>query len=231
MANLPNPQCIHENVWLVPCFLKRNPDVFVPLFKPFSGLLEFDPQQRNAWSQQEDMLLKDLVVKLEKKWKRVSQVFNQSIYKGIKIRNSKQCRERWINHLNPDLEKSKWTDSEDTYIIEQQLTEGNKWSRISQSLKGRTENAVKNRFKSLFRKAKKLFRYSASPLSDYLKSKKEGVFPEPARILPTSNYPSLSPLGEFPFSSFSDRFLGYNSMHRSPNAHDISPSTMLYFNS
>lgn len=231
MTTIPAPQCIHENIWLVPCFVKGDPAVFVPLYKPFNHTLEFNPQQRNPWSLQEDDLLRILVEKLEKKWKRVSQVLNQTIYKGIKIRNSKQCRERWINHINPDLAKSIWTDSEDIYIIEQQQLLGNKWSKISQNLKGRTENLVKNRFKTLNRHAKKLFQFSVNPLSDYLISKKEGKFPEPVCLMPNNNFPQLSPMNDFPFSAFCDRFLGYNSMQRSPNNHDVSPSALLYFNS
>ena len=30
-------------------------------------------------------------------------------------RTSKQCRERWHNHLNPDICKEPWTEAEDEY--------------------------------------------------------------------------------------------------------------------
>ncbi len=33
-------------------------------------------------------------------------------------RIGKQCRERWHNHLNPNIKKERWTDEEDLAIIE-----------------------------------------------------------------------------------------------------------------
>ena len=41
-------------------------------------------------------------------------------------------------------------------IIEKHLELGNRWSEIASNLQGRTENQVKNRYKSLMRKAKAL---------------------------------------------------------------------------
>lgn len=41
-----------------------------------------------------------------------------SIAKKMKGRMGKQCRERWHNHLNPDIRKQKWTEEEDRIIIQ-----------------------------------------------------------------------------------------------------------------
>lgn len=40
------------------------------------------------------------------------------IAKHLPGRIGKQCRERWHNHLNPEIVKEKWTDEEDRTIIE-----------------------------------------------------------------------------------------------------------------
>ena len=40
------------------------------------------------------------------------------IAKNLPGRIGKQCRERWHNHLNPDIKKERWTEEEDAAIIE-----------------------------------------------------------------------------------------------------------------
>ena len=40
------------------------------------------------------------------------------IAKHLPGRIGKQCRQRWHNHLNPDIKKQRWTDEEDRAIIE-----------------------------------------------------------------------------------------------------------------
>ena len=37
-------------------------------------------------------------------------------------RIGKQCRERWHNHLNPDIKKEAWTEEEDTAILQVRMT-------------------------------------------------------------------------------------------------------------
>jgi hypothetical protein len=44
----------------------------------------------------------------------------------IPNRSSKQCRERWHNHLASNLKKGGWTAEEDEMIIELQASMGNR---------------------------------------------------------------------------------------------------------
>lgn len=71
------------------------------------------------------------------------------------MRTGKQCRERWYNHLSPSINKSTWTESEIQIVFDLQKVYGNHWSRISQHLQGRTDNAVKNLYYSSIRKSQR----------------------------------------------------------------------------
>mmetsp|Transcript_4956 Transcript_4956/g.9340 ORF Transcript_4956/g.9340 Transcript_4956/m.9340 type:complete len:739 (+) Transcript_4956:622-2838(+) len=70
-------------------------------------------------------------------------------------RSPKQCRERWCYNLDPSIDKGKWRQEEDKILIKTQLLLGNKWAQIATMLPGRTENAVKTRFKSIKRAEKR----------------------------------------------------------------------------
>ena len=69
-------------------------------------------------------------------------------------RNGKQCRERWYNFLNPEINREPFSADEDLKILILRKQIGNRWSEIVKHLPGRTENSVKNRFNCLFKKVK-----------------------------------------------------------------------------
>lgn len=98
---------------------------------------------KGHWRPEEDDLLKELVAEGRKNWGQVAT--------RISGRTSKQCRERWYNHLDPSIIRGEYTPDEDRMILDAQSKLGNRWSAIAAMLPGRTEDAVKIRWKSLCR--------------------------------------------------------------------------------
>ncbi|KAG6587000.1 uncharacterized protein IUM83_02751 [Phytophthora cinnamomi] len=98
---------------------------------------------KGHWRPDEDELLKELVAEGRKNWGQVAT--------RIPGRTSKQCRERWYNHLDPSIVRGEYSPEEDRMILDAQARLGNRWSAIAAMLPGRTEDAVKIRWKSLCR--------------------------------------------------------------------------------
>jgi len=90
--------------------------------------------------------------------KRTGDIKWTEIAEDIRGRNGKQCRERWYNHLRPDLKKGEWTKEEDERVALLQQKYGNAWAKISFELGNRTDNDVKNRWHSHKRTADKIRR-------------------------------------------------------------------------
>jgi hypothetical protein len=66
-------------------------------------------------------------------------------------RTGKQCRERWIGQLSPEVSKRGWTPEEDAILKQGHEMYGNEWTAIAKRLESRSAIAVKNRWNWLVR--------------------------------------------------------------------------------
>jgi hypothetical protein len=71
-----------------------------------------------------------------------------SIAANLPGREGKQCRERWHNHLNPDIKKAPWSEEEDWLLFLHHRVHGNRWADFAKAMVGRTDNSIKNHWNS-----------------------------------------------------------------------------------
>ncbi|GMJ02134.1 myb domain protein 78 [Hibiscus trionum] len=101
---------------------------------------------RGPWTVEEDFkLINYIAVHGEGRWNSLARCA------GLK-RTGKSCRLRWLNYLRPDIRRGNITLEEQLLILELHSRWGNRWSKIAQHLPGRTDNEIKNYWRTRVQK-------------------------------------------------------------------------------
>ncbi|KAG0479739.1 hypothetical protein HPP92_010597 [Vanilla planifolia] len=110
---------------------------------------EEEDMRRGPWTVEEDLLLINYISKHgEGRWNSLAK------FAGLK-RTGKSCRLRWLNYLRPDVRRGNITAEEQLLILELHCRLGNRWSKIAQHLPGRTDNEIKNYWRTRVQKQAK----------------------------------------------------------------------------
>ncbi|KAK4778804.1 hypothetical protein SAY86_006332, partial [Trapa natans] len=106
-------------------------------------VLHPERQKVGRWSRDEDKCLTVAAMVFgTKNWKKVSQF--------VQGRTHVQCRERWVNSLDPNLKMDEWTAEEDARLEAAISEHGHCWSKIAACLCPRTDSQCRRRWKLLF---------------------------------------------------------------------------------
>ncbi|XP_072996530.1 transcription factor MYB59-like [Typha latifolia] len=115
--------------------------------------------RKGQWSEQEDLQLVRFVGLFgERRWDFLAKV------SGLN-RTGKSCRLRWVNYLHPGLKRGRMTPQEEQLVLQLHALHGNRWSQIARSLPGRTDNEIKNYWRTHMRKKAQERKRSSSPSS------------------------------------------------------------------
>ncbi|KAJ0545473.1 putative transcription factor MYB-HB-like family [Helianthus annuus] len=107
---------------------------------------QLDELRRGPWTLDEDnLLIHYITCHGEGRWNSLAKA------SGLK-RTGKSCRLRWLNYLKPDVKHGNLTPQEQILILELHSKWGNRWSKIAQNLPGRTDNEIKNYWRTKVQK-------------------------------------------------------------------------------
>ena len=102
---------------------------------------------KGSWTANEDRKLIQLADEFGHAWKKIAT--------SLVGRNGKQCRERFVNHLDVGIKKGAWSEEENKMLQSLQSRYGNKWAYMSTIIRGRTACEVKNRFNAMSKRTQK----------------------------------------------------------------------------
>ncbi|CAD8062377.1 unnamed protein product [Paramecium primaurelia] len=111
-----------------------------------------EKQAKASWTLEEDQALIQLYNQHPNKWCDIAIELMKKCQTPY-ARQGKQCRDRWVNKLDPNIKKDPWTKEEELMLFQEVKKKGKRWAEISLQIfqLRRTENTIKNRYYNLIK--------------------------------------------------------------------------------
>uniref|UniRef100_A0A7S0ZLM4 Uncharacterized protein n=1 Tax=Timspurckia oligopyrenoides TaxID=708627 RepID=A0A7S0ZLM4_9RHOD len=112
-------------------------------------------QQKQLWTKEDDAKLEEIVAKNgARAWEKLAQYFPG--------RSAGQLRSHWKYGLELKESKRPYTKEEDAFILTECARIGTSWTRIARKMYQRSDLGVKNRYKHLTRRFRRI-QYASAP--------------------------------------------------------------------
>lgn len=110
-----------------------------------------DSELKGFWRIQDDQIILNyihhkIISSSKIMWPKLSALFLDQ------NRSSRSCNERWVNQLDPIINRSPWNEEETHLIYAMRTLKGMRWIEIQQLFLGRTDNSIKNYYNSTMKK-------------------------------------------------------------------------------
>jgi myb proto-oncogene protein len=98
---------------------------------------------KRKWTAEEDAKLTDAVTELGKDWVQAAAM--------VPGRTTTQCRNRWVECLDPFVNRGRWAAKGDEKLTAAVMELGNDWVRVAALVPGRTNNQCRLRWAKLLK--------------------------------------------------------------------------------
>jgi hypothetical protein len=88
----------------------------------------------------------------------------QMISRRLPGRNARQCRDRWLNYLSPEVVNGPWTPAEEDLLLAKFREFGTSWKHIATFFPSRTDINIKSRWQLMQRRVKKQATQTSVPI-------------------------------------------------------------------
>eukprot|EP01130_Rhizamoeba_saxonica_P000661 TRINITY_DN10607_c0_g1_i1.p1 TRINITY_DN10607_c0_g1~~TRINITY_DN10607_c0_g1_i1.p1 ORF type:complete len:217 (+),score=36.62 TRINITY_DN10607_c0_g1_i1:44-694(+) len=105
----------------------------------------------NSWSKDESITLLNIIKQYGSgNWVLVAKLLQETL-QGKSSKTPSQCAQHWGRVINPDINKGPWEKDELIRLVQLHDLHGNKWSKISREMKGRTDIQCRRRMSQILK--------------------------------------------------------------------------------